>query len=99
MKRLALFVAFGLATAGSTALAEQADRQIQAQNPKPQPVKMTDAQMDNVAGGQALIDVDIRQVANNIQVQVPVNANVGVLSGPQLATQFARAGLLGRVTP
>jgi hypothetical protein len=82
-----LFAAIGLATAGSTVLAE--------------PVQMTDAQLDNVAGGalvaagnlislQDVVDVN----NNNINVAVPVTAavaaNVGVLSGPQVAA--ARSG-------
>ena len=104
MKRFAtVFVALGLATAGSTALAEQAQ-----QAPKPQPVKMTAAQMDNVAGGALvasgdLIAVQLQDVAshNNVQVAVPVTAAVGaavgVLSGPQVAGAMAtQRGSLGR---
>lgn len=102
MKRFAtLFVALGLATAGSAVLADQAKDQITKQTPKPQPVQMTDAQMDKVAGGIAVAifdTVDVEQVLNNanIAVTVPVNvgANVGVLSGPQLAAAGQR--LVGR---
>jgi hypothetical protein len=104
MKRFAnLFVALGLATAGSTVLAEQQDQQLRTQDAKPQPVQMTDAQLDNVAGGALvaagnLISVQLQDVVdvnnNNVNVAVPVTAavgaNVGVLSGPQVAA--ARSG-------
>jgi hypothetical protein len=102
MKRFAtLFVALGLATAGSTAIAEQATDQLNMQAAKPQPIAMTEAQLDSVAGGalvaagnliavQDVVDVN----NNNINVAVPVTAavaaNVGVLSGPQVAA--ARSG-------
>src|SRR5688572_4217709 len=94
MKRFAtLFVALGLATAGSTALAEQAKDQLSQQKAKPQPVQMTDAQLDAVAGGVLVVvndTVDIGNVTvpvrvlnnsvndNQINVQVPVGAGVGV---------------------
>jgi hypothetical protein len=103
MKRFAtVFVALGLATAGSTALADQQPAS------KPQPVKMTAAQMDNVAAGALvadgnLISVQLQDVAshNNVQVAVPVTAAVGaavgVLSGPQVAGAMAgQATNLGR---
>ena len=109
MKRFAtVFVALGLATAGSSALAQQGMDQVNKQSSKPQPVKMTEAQMDNVAGG-ALVNVvafdliELRDVANgnNVQVAVPVTAAVGaavgVLSGPQVAAAMAQQrGSLGR---
>ena len=83
MNRFAcIFVAFGLAAAGSTALAA--------------PTPMTDAQMDSVSGG-GLIDVIIMDNLNNLQVNIeanvaatvnalvnvyaPVNVNVNVLTG------------------
>jgi pyruvate dehydrogenase complex dehydrogenase (E1) component len=86
MNRFAcIFVAFGLAAAGSTALAAE-----------PQPVMMSDAQMDNVTGG-GLIDVMIQDNLNhlsfvinatvtalvnaNVLVNAPVNVNVNVLTG------------------
>ena len=84
MKRFAsVVVALGLATAGSTALATQPKDQVNAQASKPQPVKMTDAQMDNVAGG-ALVSVvavdvvDVENVLNNVRVAIPVNASVAI---------------------
>ena len=99
MKRFAtLIAAVSLATAGTAALADQSKDQLNKQTVKPQPVKMTDAQLDNVAGGALvfigpdLIDVDVRNVAQGVQVAVPVTAaigNVGVLSGPQLADVMA----------
>jgi hypothetical protein len=86
MNRFAcIFIAFGLAAAGSTALAAE-----------PQPVMMTEAQMDNVTGG-GLIDVMIQDNLNNLSVDInatvnaivnanvlvnaPVNVNVNVLTG------------------
>ena len=89
MNRFAcIFVALGLAAAGSTALA--------AEPAKAQPMMMTDAQMDNVTGG-GLIDVIIQDNLNNLQVNIeanvtatvnalvnvyaPVNVNVNVLTG------------------
>jgi hypothetical protein len=84
MKRLAtVFFALGLATAGSTALAAQANDQLGKQASKPQPVKMTDAQMDNVGGGALLTVVafdviDVENVANNLRVAIPVNAAAAI---------------------
>jgi hypothetical protein len=87
MNRIAcVFAAFGLAAAGSTALAaEPANPQL-----------MTDAQMDNVTGG-GLVDVIIANNLNNLSVDInatvtalvnanvlvnaPVNVNVNVLTG------------------
>ena len=84
MNRFAcILAALTLAGAGSTALAA-----------KPEPVTMTEAQMDNVTGG-GLIDVIIMDNLNNLQVNVnatvnaivnatvyaPVNVNVNVLTG------------------
>ena len=82
MKRIAtLITAFGLATAGSAALAEQTKEQVGKQASKPRPVQMSDAQMDKVAAG-ALINailVDVVDVNNNnVQVAIPVNAAVAV---------------------
>jgi hypothetical protein len=79
MKRFAtLFVAIGLATAGSTVIAEEAKDQVSKQDAKPQPVQMTEKQLDDVAAGLVnvfLVDVvDIER--NNVQVAVPVNAAV-----------------------
>ena len=56
MNRVAsIFVAFGLAAAGSTALA--------AQPAKPKPALMTEAQMDNVSGGalDGLVTVAVQE--------------------------------------
>ena len=89
MNRFAcIFVALGLVAAGSTALA--------AEPAKPQPVMMTEAQMDNVTGG-GLVDVMIQDNLNNLSVDInatvtalvnanvlvnaPVNVNVNVLTG------------------
>jgi hypothetical protein len=79
MNRIAcIFVALGLAAAGSAALA--------AEPAKPQPAMMTDAQMDNVTGG-GLIDVIIMDNLNNLGVDInaavtaAVNANV-LLNAP-----------------
>jgi hypothetical protein len=102
MKRFTSFcVALGLAAAGSSALAEEKDQQIPTQDAKPQPVQMTDAQLDNVAAG--LIDVVLIDVVDvrDIQVAIPVNANVlaNVAAGV-LGTAFAgQAARLGRQVP
>ena len=83
MNRIAcIFVALGLAAAGSTALAAE-------------PVMMTEAQMDNVTGG-GLIDAIIMDNLNNLGVDInaavtaavntnvllnaPVNVSVNVLT-------------------
>lgn len=52
--------------------------QVNKQSSKPQPVKMTEAQMDNVAGGALLIDVYVIDVANNNNVAVAIPAHVNV---------------------
>jgi hypothetical protein len=74
MNRFAsIFVAFGLAAAGSTALAA-----------KPQPALMTDAEMDNVTAG--LVTVLIQDSLNNwdldialkLQANVAANVNAAV---------------------
>jgi hypothetical protein len=110
MKRFStVFVALGLATAGSTALAEQTKDQLGQQNTKPQPVQMTDAQLDSVAAGQRVniseslvtvqgVDVEVRLLnnsANNNTVQVPVQAAVGAAVGV-LGNAGALAGTFGR---
>ena len=67
MNRFAsIFVAFGLAAAGSTALGAQ-----------PQPALMTDAQMDNVTAG-SVVDVLVANSLNawNIDLDLKVQANV-----------------------
>jgi hypothetical protein len=71
-----LVVATGFAAAGTTAFAEQAKDQADPPAAKPQPVQMTDAQLDNVAAG--LIDVVLIDVVDvgDVQVAIPVNANV-----------------------
>jgi hypothetical protein len=89
MNRIAcIFVALGIATAGSTAFASAPA--------KGQPMMLTEAQMDNVTGG-GLIDVIIANNLNNLSVDInatvnaivnanllvnaPVNVNVNVLTG------------------
>jgi hypothetical protein len=74
MNRIAcIFVALGLAAAGSTALAAE-------------PTMMSEAQMDNVTGG-GLIDAIIMDNLNNLGVDInaavtaAVNANV-LLNAP-----------------
>ena len=85
MNRFAcIFVVFGLAAAGSTALAAQ-----------PGPALMTDAQMDNVTAG--LVDVFVVNTLNDwsinlelkLQTNVAANVNAGVsLVGMASATQM-----------
>ena len=82
MNRFARFItALSLALAGSSALANQSKDRPGTQTAKPQPVQMSDAQMDSVAGG-ALINavlVDVVDVNNNdVQVAIPVNAAVAI---------------------
>jgi hypothetical protein len=104
MKRFAtLFVAVGLATAGSTVLAEEAKDQVSKQDAKPQPVQMTEAQLDNVAAGLItvvavdVVDINRNNVAVPVTVQLPVNAAVAVL-GEAAAAQLPRfEGSPGRV--
>jgi hypothetical protein len=93
MNRFAcIFVAFGLAAAGSTALA--------AQPAKAQPAVMTDAQMDNVTAGalgDGLVTVVLQDSLNNwnldialkLQANVAANVNAGVaLVGSASAQQL-----------
>ena len=82
MNRVAcIFLAFGLAAAGSTALA--------AEPAKPSPTLMTDAQLDNVAAGElgdGLVTVIVQDSLNNwnlslalkVQANVAANVNAGV---------------------
>ena len=109
MKRFAtLFVALGLATAGSAAVAEQARDQLSEQKAKPQPVQMTEAQLDNVAAGALIVAFDVVEIGdvtvpvrilnnsvNNNTVQVPVQAAVGAAVGV-LGNAGALAGTFGR---
>jgi len=81
MNRFAcIFVALGLATGASSALAAQ---------PGKSPVQMTDAQMDNVTGG-GVVDVLVTNALNgwNINVELAVQANV-------LANVNAAVALIG----
>ena len=64
-----IFVALGLAGAGSTALA--------AGPAKSEPVMMSEAQMDSVTGG-GLVDVLITDNLNNLAVNVNANVNATV---------------------
>ena len=81
MKRIGTVIAIAaLATAG-TAFAGQEVKQA-----KPQAVKMTDAQLDNVAAGLiTVVAVDVVDVNNNsilnnndVQLLIPVNASVAI---------------------
>jgi hypothetical protein len=57
----------------------------------PGPMVMTDAQLDQVSAGAPLIDIDVSNVANNVDIvkNVDVNANVAaavvVLGGRAVA--------------
>jgi hypothetical protein len=87
-----IFVAFGLAAAGSTALA--------APPAKPSPTLMTDAQLDHVAAGElgdGLVTVIVQDALNNwnldiaikLQANVAANVNAGVsLIGAASAQQL-----------
>ena len=86
MNRVAcIFVAFGLAAGGSTALAAEPAK----------PELMTDAQMDNVTAG-SVVDVLVTNALNDwsinldlkLQANVVANVNAGVtLVGTAQATQ------------
>src|SRR5918999_2014819 len=93
MNRIAcIFVAFGLAAAGSTTLA--------AEPAKPSPALMSDAQMDNVTAGalgDGLVTVVVQDSLNNwnldialkLQANVAANVNAGVaLVGSASAQQL-----------
>ena len=69
MNRFAsIFVALGLATAGSTAFANETTDQLSNQTANPQPVQMTDAQLDNVAAGLVTVVLVDLVDANNLTV-------------------------------
>ena len=83
-KELAVFtLALGLA---STAPAFAGETGTKESTEKKQPVKMTEQQLDNVAGGQLIgpiivFDVvDANNVLRNANVNVPVIAQVGLFS-------------------
>ena len=102
MNRFAsVFVALGLATAGSTALAEQAKDQAGHQAAKPQPVQMSDAQLDNVAAGQisiteGLVAVQVGDVTVLQDVRILNNSVNGLtVQIPVAATVSAAVGVLG----
>ena len=93
MKRITTAVAvLGFALAGSPALAEQA---------KPQPVQMTDAQLETVAAGQiqiseGLVNVTVGDVTVDIPVRVLNNSvNNNTVQVPIAANVNAVVGLLG----
>ena len=72
MNRFAcIFVALGLAAAGSTALA--------AQPAKPEPALMTDAQMDNVTAG--LLTIVFQDSFNNWTVNLDGDSAAGSTAG------------------
>src|SRR5919204_570483 len=94
MNRVACtFVAFGLAAAGSTALA--------AERAKPPPALMTDAQMDNVTGA-GVLDVVVQDSLNNwnLNVALKVQANVlaNVNAGVALVGSASASQLIGTQT-
>ena len=93
MKRFStIAVAVGFALSGSAALAEQA---------KPQPVKMTDAQLESVAAGQlqvtdGLVNVTVGDVTVDIPVRVLNNSvNNNTVQVPVAANVNAVVGVLG----
>lgn len=95
MKKIASLLAIASLAASGAVFAQQPSQSTQ-QQPVQKPVAMTEAQMDNVTAGAllnvALVDVvDVRDV--NVQVGIPVNANVavGVLGGA-VATGLQQPG-------
>ena len=102
MKRFAsVFVALGLVAAGSTAFAEQAKDQASQQAAKPQPVQMSDAQLDSVAAGQisiteGLVAVQVGDVTVLQDVRILNNSvNNNTVQIPVAATVSAAVGVLG----
>ena len=89
-------IALAIASAGTAALADPAKQPANRETAKPKAAVMSDAQLDRVAGGQALIEVtlvDVVDVNNNqVQVFVPVNATVA-------AGILGEAGALGVQRP
>jgi hypothetical protein len=101
MNRFATFIlALVLAGAGSTALAEQTKDQISTQTAKPQPVQMSDAQLDAVAGGQlvqigtGLVTVQVGDVTAVIPVRILNNSVNNNLIQIPIAAGIG-AGVLG----
>ena len=94
MKRIAtVFVAVGFAFAGTAALADQ---------PKPQPVQMNDAQLDAVAAGQiqvseGLVNVTVGDITvQDIPVRILTNSiNGNTVQVPVAANVNAVVGVLG----
>ena len=79
MNRFAcIFVAFGLAAAGSTALAA-----------KPQPALMTDAEMDNVTAG--LVTVLIQDSLNNWDLDIALKLQANVAANVNAAVSLVGA--------
>ena len=74
------------------ALAAMSSAALAAGQQPSHPVKMNDAQMDQVVAG-ALVNVNATAL-NNVQANVPISANVAVLSSgvTQTASSTARAG-------
>ena len=102
MKRcIPLFVALGLATAGTTALAEQAKDQASHPVGTAQPVQMTDAQLDTVAAGLVTVTEGlVNVVVGDVDVDVPVrilnnSVNGNTVQIPVAATVSAAVGVLG----
>ena len=102
MKRLStLIVSLGLATAGSTVLAEEAQVQGSQQNATPQPMLMSDAQLDNVAAGQinvgeGLVTVQVGDVTVDVPVRVLNNSvNGNTVQVPVAANVGAAVAVLG----
>jgi hypothetical protein len=84
-------LSLGLASAAPAFANEEADRE--KITPKNQPVKMTDQQLDEVAGGQLVtvvlfdvVDVEDNQILNN--VVVAAQAQVGILAAQAANQRF-----------
>jgi hypothetical protein len=93
MKRFStVLVAVGFALAGSAAFADQ---------PKPQPVQMNDAQLDAVAAGQiqiseGLVTVTVGDVTVDVPVRILNNSvNNNTVQVPVAANVNAVVGVLG----
>jgi hypothetical protein len=105
MNRFAsVFVALGLATAGSTAFAEQGKDQAAQLPATPQPVQMSDAQLDSVAAGllnvgSGLVTVQVGLEDIEIPVRVLNNSvNNNTVQVPVAATVSAAVAVLGNAS-
>lgn len=102
MKRVVTFsLVLGLATVSSSVLAEQRDQRPRNHQAGPQPVQMSDAQLDSVAAGQisiteGLVAVEVGDVTVLQDVRILNNSvNDLTVQIPVAATVGAAVAVLG----